>query len=260
MPLPFDLVHRDRAADVHALRWSTQPSELATERRDEAGRVRRREQLLGARLPLVDLDPRRRSSTGSSNAPGARGASRRPTRARSSPPSRSPPRGRCAASYAITSTRDSSSPLLRRLAASLSSTRWSAWIETSTWSSRRLARRQPLQPEAGREQRHQHAVVLVLARVADQLVGEPGDDRQEQDPARDQPVPDRPADEREDEDRDHHHPEQKRCSATRVDQAELLHIRGRELGARLERVDRLVLGAVVLEDAPQVGEQRDQRM
>ena len=33
---------------------------------------------------------------------------------------------------------------------------------------------------------------------------------------------------------------------------------GRQLGAGLERVDRLVLGAVVLEDAPQVGQQPDQ--
>ena len=70
-------------------------------------------------------------------------------------------------------------------------------------------------------------------------------------------VPDRPTHEREDEDRDDHDPEQKRCSATRVDQAELLHVRRRELGAALERVDRLVLGAVVLEDTAEVGEQRD---
>ena len=33
---------------------------------------------------------------------------------------------------------------------------------------------------------------------------------------------------------------------------------GRQLGAALERVDRLVLGAVVLEDALQVGQQPDQ--
>ena len=35
-------------------------------------------------------------------------------------------------------------------------------------------------------------------------------------------------------------------------------LRGRELRARLEGVDRLVLGAVVLEDAAEVGQQRDQ--
>ncbi len=71
---------------------------------------------------------------------------------------------------------------------------------------RGLARRQPLQPEAGCEQGHQDAVALVLAGVADQLVGEPGDHRQQEDPAHDQPVPDWPPDEREDEDADHHDP------------------------------------------------------
>ena len=34
---------------------------------------------------------------------------------------------------------------------------------------------------------------------------------------------------------------------------------GVELRARLEGIDRLVLGAVVLEHTPQVGKQRDQR-
>ena len=57
---------------------------------------------------------------------------------------------------------------------------------------------------------------------------------------------------------DHHDPEQKRSSATGVDQTELLHFLGRQLGAALERVDRLVLGAVVLEDALQVGQQADE--
>ena len=46
---------------------------------------------------------------------------------------------------------------------------------------RRLPRGQPLEPEAGREQRHQNRVLLVLAGKADQLVGEPGDHRQQQD-------------------------------------------------------------------------------
>ena len=62
-------------------------------------------------------------------------------------------------------------------------------------------------------------------------------------------------DEGEDEDRDHHDPEQKGGSATRMNQAELLHVRRRELRAGLERVDRLVLGAVVLEHAAQIGQQ-----
>src|SRR5436190_24128352 len=51
---------------------------------------------------------------------------------------------------------------------------------------RRLPRREPLQPQARRQQRHQDAVALMLAGEADQLVGETGDDRQEQDAGGDQ--------------------------------------------------------------------------
>jgi hypothetical protein len=69
----------------------------------------------------------------------------------------------------------------------------------------------------------------------------------------------RAAEEREDEDRDHHHPEQERGPAADVDQAVALDVLRRELVAGLVGVDRLVLGGVVLEDAPQVGQQRDQR-
>src|SRR5713101_6449587 len=72
---------------------------------------------------------------------------------------------------------------------------------------RRLPRRQPLQPEPGREDRH-HDAVLVLAGEADELVREAGDERQQRDALDDQPVPGRPPEERENEDRDDHHPEQ----------------------------------------------------
>ena len=68
-----------------------------------------------------------------------------------------------------------------------------------------------------------------------------------------------PAEEREDEDRDHHHPEQERRPAARMDQRVPLHDLRLERLARLVGVDRLVLGRVVLEDAPQVGQQRDER-
>ena len=44
-----------------------------------------------------------------------------------------------------------------------------------------------------------------------------------------------------------------------MDQAVLLHRLGLEIGAGLEGVDRLVLGGVILEDAPKIGQQRDQR-
>ena len=56
--LALDLVHRDRAVHVHSLRRSACACELASERGDEAGRVRGGEELLGARLPLRDLDAR----------------------------------------------------------------------------------------------------------------------------------------------------------------------------------------------------------
>ena len=52
---------------------------------------------------------------------------------------------------------------------------------------RGLPRRQALEPEARREEGHQHTVFGMPACKADQLVGEPSDERQEQDPARDQP-------------------------------------------------------------------------
>src|SRR5512133_292203 len=58
---------------------------------------------------------------------------------------------------------------------------------------RRLPRRQALQPEPGCQQRHQDPVVGVLSGEADQLVGDPRDHGQQQDPRRDQPVPDRPS-------------------------------------------------------------------
>ena len=72
---------------------------------------------------------------------------------------------------------------------------------------RRLPGRQPLKPETRREEGHEHPVLRVPACEADELVGEPRDDRQEQDPARDQPRERRLPEERKDEDRDHHHPE-----------------------------------------------------
>ena len=139
------------------------------------------------------------------------------------------------------------------------STSRSARIETSSWSSvgSRVVSRCSQSP--GASSVISDAVVLVLAREADQLVREAGDQRQQQDPRRDQPVPGRPAEEREDEDRDHHHPEQERRAAARVDERVALHGLRLELLARLVRVDRLVLGGVVLEDAPQVGQERDER-
>ena len=48
----------------------------------------------------------------------------------------------------------------------------------------------------------------------DDLVGDPGDQRDEDDAREDQPVPGRPADDGEDQDRDHHDDEQERRAAT----------------------------------------------
>ena len=125
---------------------------------------------------------------------------------------------------------------------------------------RRLARRQPLEPEA-------RARAASSARGCPCACRRSGSARRR---ARRSPAAAgsastisqyqaRPAEEREDEDRDHHHPEQERRPAARVDEAEALHALGLELLAGLVGVDRLVLGGVVLEDAPQVGQQRDER-
>src|SRR6266487_4267273 len=124
---------------------------------------------------------------------------------------------------------------------------------------RRLARREPLQPHPRRQQGHQDPVVLMFSRKADQLVGDACDHRQQEDPRRDQPVPVWATEEREHEDRDHHHPEQEGGAAAGMDLAEALNDLGLELLPGLVGVDRLVLRGVVLEDAPQIREQRDQR-
>ena len=124
---------------------------------------------------------------------------------------------------------------------------------------RRLARRERLEPEARSEQRADDRVLRVLPAEPDHLVGQARDHRQEQDPRGDQHRPVRPADEREHEDRDDHHPQQERRPAADVDLGVRLDALGRQLGAVLVGVDRLVLGGVVLEHPAQVGHERDQR-
>ena len=134
----------------------------------------------------------------------------------------------------------------------------SARIETSIWSrlGSRVVRRWSQRPGARIVRRI--GLCGCLPGEADHLVGEARDDREQQDARDDQPLPVEPPEEGEDEDRDHHHVEQERRSAAHVDQAVASAPLGLELVAGLERVDRLVLGGVVLEDALQVGEQRDQ--
>ena len=156
--------------------------------------------------------------------------------------------------YAITSTLLSAFVI----PPSRSRTSWSARIETSIWSSDGLRVVSRCSQRPGRQQCHHVRVLLMLAGESDQLVGEAGDHRQHEDAARDQPVPGGLSEEREDEDRDHHHPEQERRAAAGVDEAETVDALGRQLLPGLVRVDRLVLGRVVLEEPPEVGQKRDQ--
>src|SRR5215207_10215545 len=81
---------------------------------------------------------------------------------------------------------------------------------------RRLTRRQALKPHARCEEAPEGGIRCVLPREADDLVGDPGDERQEQDPRRDQPVPGRLPDEGEHEDRHHHDVEEEGGAAPHV--------------------------------------------
>ena len=122
-----------------------------------------------------------------------------------------------------------------------------------------LAGGQVLEHQARPHQRPHPALAAVLAGPLDHLVGEAGDQRDAEDPRGQQPVPGRQADRGEDEDRQHHHDQQEAGPAARM-QARVELRAGRDqpvLG--LEGGDRLVLGAVVLEDPAQVGQAADRR-
>ena len=122
-----------------------------------------------------------------------------------------------------------------------------------------LARRQPLELQARATSRPWPSAGAVLAGELDQLERDAGDHRDAEHARGQQPVPGRQADRREDEDRDDHHDEQEARAAARVQAAEALRVGRRELEAGLVAGDRLVLGAVVLEDAAQVAQARQQR-
>ena len=134
----------------------------------------------------------------------------------------------------------------------------SARIETSIWSSvgSRVVRRWSQRP--GASSGHQDRVVRVLPAKRMSSYAIPAITGRSRIRVAISHVPGGLAEEREDEDRDHHDPEQERGPAAQVDEAVALHALGLELLARLVRVDRLVLGSVVLEDAPEVGQERDQ--
>ena len=97
VPRALDLVHRDRAADVHALRWIAQPSSSLPSEVTKQVACAAASSSSGLVFPSMHLDPRcdgrPRARTSRCSRP-----VRRPTRAQSSPPSRSPPRGRSEAS------------------------------------------------------------------------------------------------------------------------------------------------------------------
>src|SRR3954447_12191396 len=124
----------------------------------------------------------------------------------------------------------------------------------------RLTRGELLQHQAGPHDRADPALAPVAPRELDDLERDAGDERHAEDAREHEPVPRRQADRREQEDRDDHDDEQEARPAAGVQPREALRVLRRQRKVRLVAGDRLVLGAVVLEDAAQVaqaGEQRD---
>ena len=132
-------------------------------------------------------------------------------------------------------------------------------IATSSWSSvgSRVVSCWSARP--GRIEHPHHARVHVAGREADDLVGEPGDQRDQQDARRDEQRPVGTTHERVDDDRDDHHRQQEVRAAANVLGREALRRLGRHLDAVLVGGDRLVLGAVVLEHTLHVAQAPDQQ-
>ena len=112
-----------------------------------------------------------------------------------------------------------------------------------------LARRQSLQRKSRSDHKCHPAPVAIARGKPDDLVGDPRYHRYAEDPRRDQPVPSRKAERREDKDRHDHHDQQKARSAARVQARETSCLARLEGRSGLIASDRLVLGAVILEDA-----------
>ena len=93
---------------------------------------------------------------------------------------------------------------------------------------------------------------------AQDLVTDRRDDRDQHDPAADHDEGTLPADEREGDDGQGDDDDEKFRAAALVGGRVLADLVGGQRIARLERVDRHVLGAVVLEDTPDVRRERDQ--
>ena len=181
-------LERDGRRRLELLRRVARLREPVRERHREARRLRGGDQLLRARLAVRLLGARRprRRRAGRRR----RSSPQRSCRCRSSGrPARR--RSRCGRLPSTPSPRCGCRSAVRR--PSCSRTSLERPDRDLELVERRLARRQPLQPEPRREQRHQDAVVGVLAGEADQLVGDPGDHRQQHDAADDQPVPRRTA-------------------------------------------------------------------
>ena len=103
------------------------------------------------------------------------------------------------------------------------------------------------------------AVAVVARAEADELVRERRDDRHEHDP-RQEEERQRDAgarDEAEEEDADDDHDEEEGRAASRVGGAERVDLLGRQRPIGLVGADRLVLGAVIGEDPPDVAHEPD---
>ena len=122
-----------------------------------------------------------------------------------------------------------------------------------------LSGRDLLDPHARQHDRMDERVGPVPRAQAEQLVADRRDDRDEQDPAADHDQRRLPPDQREHHDRQGDDHDEELGAAALVGGRVLADRVGRERVAGLERVDRHVLGAVVLEDAPDVRGPGDER-
>ena len=113
----------------------------------------------------------------------------------------------------------------------------------------RLLGRDLLDQDPGPHDHLDDRVRAVARAEAEELVADRGDDRDQQDPAGDHDQRRLPADQAEGQDRQHDHHHQELRAAALVRGGVLADVLRAERVAGLERVDRHVLGAVVLEDA-----------
>ena len=129
-------------------------------------------------------------------------------------------------------------------------------MAVSTWSSVGRLRGNALQPQAGLGH-HGEQRRAVLGGETDQLIRNSGDHRQQRD-ARGKASPEgHGRNQHVDEHGDQHDGHQEAGAAARMARGIFLRVVNRQRVVVLEGKDRLVLGAVVLVHAPDVGPQRD---